>query len=135
MQDFSGKRRVAVTGAGCVTPFGVGRGVLFDSLLAGKSAVSLISSFDTSDFKTKIAAEIKNFDPVSHFPKSETRKMDRVTQLAAVAAKDAVLDSGIKLETLDRSRYLRFCIQQPGSELAAHSSDHNSRNFTRFEHG
>ena len=105
MQDFSGKRRDAVTGAGCVTPFGVGRGVLFDSLLAGKLAVSLISSFDTSDFKTKIAAEIKNFDPVSYFPKSETRKMDRVTQLAAVAAKDAILDSGIKLETLDRSRF------------------------------
>jgi len=105
MQELSGKRRVVVTGTGCVTPFGAGRRTLFDSLVAGKSAVSLISSFDTSDFKTKIAAEIKNFDVNSYFPKSETRKMDRFTQLAAVAAKDALEDSKINLEKLDRSRF------------------------------
>lgn len=105
MQELSGKRRVVVTGTGCVTPFGAGRRTLFDSLVAGKPAVSLISSFDTSDFKTKIAAEIKNFDVNSYFPKSETRKMDRFTQLAAVAAKDALEDSKINLEKLDRSRF------------------------------
>ena len=105
MRELSGKRRVAVTGMGCVTPFGTGRRTLFENLIAGNSAVSRISSFDTSDFKTKIAAEIKNFDPVSYFPKSETRRMDRVTQLAAVAAIDALEDSRINLETLDRSRF------------------------------
>lgn len=105
MQELSGKRRVVVTGTGCVTPFGAGRRTLFDSLVAGKSAVSLISSFDTSDFKTKIAAEIKDFDASLYFPKSETRKMDRFTQFAAVAAKDALLDSKIDLEKLDKSRF------------------------------
>ncbi|MBO4700032.1 beta-ketoacyl-ACP synthase II [bacterium] len=98
------RKRVVVTGLGCVTPFGIGRRVLFDSLAAGKSAVSPISSFDTSDFKTKIAAEIKNFDPNPCFPKSETRKMDRFTQFAAVAAKDALLDAKIDLNHLDKIR-------------------------------
>ena len=97
-------KRVAVTGLGCVTPFGIGRHALFDALLAGKPAVSLISSFDTSDFKTKIAAEIKDFDPDPYFPKSETRRMDRFTQFAAVAAKDALLDAELDLNHLDKSR-------------------------------
>ena len=97
-------KRVVVTGLGSVTPFGVGRSSLFDALIAGKSAVSLISSFDTSEFKTKIAAEIKNFDPDPYFPKSETRRMDRFTQFAAVAAKDAVLDAKLDLNSLDKNR-------------------------------
>lgn len=98
------QKRVAVTGLGCVTPFGIGRHALFDALLAGKSAVSLISSFDTSDLKTKIAAEIKDFDPDPYFPKSETRRMDRFTQFAAVAAKDALLDAKLDFNHLDKSR-------------------------------
>ncbi len=98
------RKRVAVTGLGCVTPFGIGRRALFESLVAGRSAVSLISSFDTSDFKTKIAAEIKDFDPDPYFPKSETRRMDRFTQFAAVAAKDALFDAKIDLNHLDKSR-------------------------------
>ena len=97
-------KRVAVTGLGCVTPFGIGRHALFDALSAGRSAVSLVSSFDTSEFKTKIAAEIKDFDPDPYFPKSETRRMDRFTQFAAVAAKDALLDAEIDLNHLDKSR-------------------------------
>ena len=97
-------KRVVVTGLGSVTPFGVGRSSLFDALIAGRSAVSLISSFDTSEFKTKIAAEIKNFDPDPYFPKSETRRMDRFTQFAAVAAKDAVLDAKLDLNSLDKNR-------------------------------
>lgn len=105
MQRAGQKRRVVVTGLGCVTAFGVGKRTLFDSLVAGKPAVSLISSFDTSDFKTKIAAEIKNFDPEPYFPKSETRKMDRFTQFAAVAAKNALEDSGINIEKLDKNRF------------------------------
>ncbi|MBO7126333.1 beta-ketoacyl-ACP synthase II [bacterium] len=99
------QKRVAVTGLGCVTAFGIGKKILFDNLRAGNSAVSLISSFDTSDFKTKIAAEIKDFDASLYFPKNETRKMDRFTQFAAVAAKDALLDSEIDLEKLDKSRF------------------------------
>ncbi len=98
-------KRVAVTGLGCVTPFGIGRHALFDALSAGRSAVSLVSSFDTSEFKTKIAAEIKDFDPDPYFPKSETRRMDRFTQFAAVAAKDALIDSGLDLEKTDKSRF------------------------------
>ena len=97
-------KRVVVTGLGSVTPFGVGRYSLFDALIAGRSAVSLVSSFDTSEFKTKIAAEIKNFDPDPYFPKSETRRMDRFTQFAAVAAKDALLDAKLDLNSLDKNR-------------------------------
>ena len=97
-------KRVVVTGLGSVTPFGVGRYSLFDALIAGRSAVSLVSSFDTSEFKTKIAAEIKDFDPDPYFPKSETRRMDRFTQFAAVAAKDALLDAKLDLNSLDKNR-------------------------------
>ena len=105
MREFSEKRRVAVTGMGCVTPFGVGRRLLFSNLANGNSAVSLISSFDTSGFRTRIAAEIKDFDPDPYFPKSDTRRMDRFTQFAAVAAKNALEDSGLNLEKLDKSRF------------------------------
>lgn len=99
------RRRVVVTGLGCVTPFGNGWRKLWENLCAGRSAVSLISSFDTSNFRTKIAAEIKDFDIDAFFPKSESRRMERFTQLAAAAARLAVEDSAIDLGSLDKNRF------------------------------
>ena len=99
------QKRVAVTGLGCVTPFGIGKNVFFYSIVSGKSEVSLISSFDTTDFKTKIGAEIKDFDASVYFSPNEIRKMDRFTRFAAVAAKDALEDSGINLQSLDKNRF------------------------------
>ena len=98
-------RRVVVTGMGCVTPFGNGWRTLWDNLLAGRSAVSEITSFDTSGFRTKIAAEIKNFEIDTLIPRQIYRKFDRFSQFAAAAAKLALLDAGIEPADFGRTRF------------------------------
>jgi len=61
------QRRVVITGMGAITPVGLNVGETWKSMLAGKSGADLITKFDTSEFVTKIAAEIKGFDPLNHF--------------------------------------------------------------------
>ena len=98
-------KRVVVTGMGCVTPFGNGWQKLWVNLIAGNSAISEISSFDTSNFRTKIAAEIKNFDIEPLISKQIYRKFDRFSQFAAAAAKLALIDAGIEPEGSGRKRF------------------------------
>ncbi|MBC7362299.1 MAG: beta-ketoacyl-ACP synthase II [Candidatus Aminicenantes bacterium] len=98
------KRRVVITGIGLVTPLGVGKEVNWQALLEGRSAISLISRFDTSRFSTKIAGEIKNFDPQQFMDRKEARKMDLFVQYAIAAAQLAVDDSGIDPAKLEGER-------------------------------
>ena len=88
-------RRVAVTGMGAVTPIGNTVSEYWDSLINGKCGIDLITRFDTSDYKVKIAAEVKNFDPTEYMEKNQIRKTDLFTQYALAAAVQAVDDSGI----------------------------------------
>lgn len=100
------KQRVVVTGMGVMTSLGSDLEQFWNNLLDGKSGVSLIEAFDVSEYPTRIAAEIKNFDPENFgLDKKEARRMDRFVQFAAVASKLAVEDSGIKIgENADAER-------------------------------
>ena len=88
-------KRVVVTGFGALTPIGNNAQEYWENLLLGKSGAAPITLFDASNFKTRFACEIKNFDPLNFFDKKEAKKMDRNTQLGLVAAREAVAHSRI----------------------------------------
>ncbi len=88
-------RRVVVTGLGTVNPTGNTVSESWENIKNGKSGVGLITAFDTSEYKTKVAAEVKNFDPTQRLEKRELRHMARFTQLALYAAEEAIKDSGL----------------------------------------
>ena len=86
-------RRVVVTGIGPVTPVGVGREALWDSLVAGRSGIKEVTLFDTTDFPVRIAGEIQGFDPHEHLDRKEARRTDRASHFAVAAAKLAWEDA------------------------------------------
>ena len=96
-------RRVVVTGMGCVTPVGNDVPTFWESLKQGKCGIGPITHFDTTDYKVKVAAEVKDFDPLRYMEKSELRKFDGCCQYAMAAATQAVEESGIK-DTLPPER-------------------------------
>ena len=98
------QRRVVITGMGAITPVGLNVEETWNSMLAGKSGVELITKFDTSEFTTKIAAEVKGFDPLNHFEKKELRRLDPYTQFALVSANEAITSSQIDFEKEDKTR-------------------------------
>ena len=98
------KRRVVITGMGCITALAETAEDLFDALCQGKSGVSKIENFDASAFPVLIGGEIKNFDPKTYLDARESRRMDRFTQLAAASAVVAVKDSGINFSGEDLKR-------------------------------
>lgn len=97
-------RRVVVTGLGAITPLGNSIREFWGNLVEGKSGAALITKFDTSKFKTKFACEVKNFDPLNYFEKSEIRKIDPFTQYALAASDEALKDSALNLEQIDKTR-------------------------------
>lgn len=88
-------RRVVVTGLGAITPIGNNVSELWEGLKSGKCGIDHITRFDTTEFKCKVAAEVKDFDPTEYMEKSEVRKNDLFAQYALGAATQAVEDSGI----------------------------------------
>ncbi|MFZ2385559.1 MAG: beta-ketoacyl-[acyl-carrier-protein] synthase family protein [Candidatus Omnitrophota bacterium] len=98
-------RRVVITGIGVVSPNGIGKDPVWDAMSGGKSAVRLVDEFDVSIFNTRIAAQVKDFDPfklgLSH---SDAVRMDRYVQFAVVAADMAVKDSGLDFSSQDVER-------------------------------
>ena len=94
---MSNKPRIVVTGIGCLTPIGSGIDNFWASLLEGKNGVGPITSFDASDLTTRLAAEVKDFNPDDYMPKKESKRMDRVLQFAVAAAKLALADSGLEV--------------------------------------
>ena len=97
------KRRVVITGLGTVNPTGNTVAESWAAIKDGHCAVEPITAFDTADFKVKLAAEVKNFDPAERIDKREARKMARFTQFAVAAAEEAIGDSGLALEEIDRT--------------------------------
>jgi 3-oxoacyl-[acyl-carrier-protein] synthase II len=91
-------RRVVITGIGAVTPIGIGAAKFWHALLEGHSGVALITKFDCSDVATRIAAEVKDFDPEVYIDRKEARRMDRFTQFAMAASKMALEDSGLTID-------------------------------------
>ena len=101
---MSGPRRVVVTGVGCVTPIGTGVEGLWSGLKARRSAVRAITRFDPAPFRSRIAAEIPDFRPQDFLDARRTRRLDRFSQLAVVAAGLALRDAALDLEREDRDQ-------------------------------
>jgi 3-oxoacyl-[acyl-carrier-protein] synthase II len=97
-------KRVVVTGLGALTPIGNNIEEYWDGLINGKSGAAPITYFDASKFKTQFACELKDFNATDYLNRKEARKMDRFTQYAMVASDEAIKDSGVDLEKLDKSR-------------------------------
>lgn len=97
-------KRVVVTGIGALTPIGNNIEEYWNALVSGKNGCAPITYFDTEKFKTKFACELKNFDPLDFFDRKEARKLDRFAQYAIVASDEAIKDSGIELDTIDKYR-------------------------------
>ena len=97
-------KRVVVTGLGALTPVGNNVAETWENLVNGVSGAGPITHFDTTNFKTKFACEVKNFKVNEHLDRKEARKMDLYTQYAIVAAKEAIEDSGMDLETVDKNK-------------------------------
>jgi 3-oxoacyl-[acyl-carrier-protein] synthase II len=101
---MSSPRRVVITGLGAITPIGTGLDAVRASLRARTSAVTTITRFDPSPFRTHIAAEIPDFVPTDHLDARRVKRLDRFGQFSVVAANMALADSGIDLATEDRER-------------------------------
>lgn len=97
-------RRVVITGMGVVTPIGLNVGDYWKNSLAGKSGVAKITYFDASDYATKIAAELKGFNPLDFLEKKEANRMDPFTQYGMASAEMALKDSLINLDNEDKDR-------------------------------
>jgi 3-oxoacyl-[acyl-carrier-protein] synthase II len=96
------RNRVVITGIGVVAPNGTGLGEFWRSLLAGESGVGPITLFDATDFKSRIAGEVKNFDPFTHIePQWKPKRMARHTQFAFAASMMALRDAGLDPDNLD----------------------------------
>jgi len=97
-------KRVVVTGLGALTPIGNDVDTLWQNLLKGVSGAGPITQFDSEKFKTHFACEVKDFDPEQFFDRKELRKYDRYTQLALISAIQAIDDSAMDLERVDKDR-------------------------------
>jgi len=97
-------RRVVVTGIGAITPIGNNAKDTWESVKQGKCGIAPITAYDTTDRAIKVAAEVKDFEPSEYLDKREARRMDRFTQFAMVAAKEAVTDAELDLEGLNLNK-------------------------------
>ncbi len=98
------RKRVVITGLGCISPLGNDIPTMWSHLIQGKSGVGLITAYNASEFKTKIAAEVKNFDSTALFGSKEARRMDRFTQFGLAAAQQAVADAGLNITEQNHDR-------------------------------
>ena len=102
------ERRVVVTGLGAITPIGNNVKDYWEGLKAGKCGIDTITAFDVTDFKVKLAAEVKDYNPEEYLDKRSARRLDRFTQFAIIAAREAMKDSGITKENTDMERVGTF---------------------------
>jgi 3-oxoacyl-[acyl-carrier-protein] synthase II len=98
------KNRVVITGMGAVTPIGNDVNSYWNNIKEGTCGIDVIKSFDISEYKCKLGAEVKDFDVTVALDKREARKMDKYCQYAMVAADEAVKDSGLDLDAIDSER-------------------------------
>lgn len=94
-------KRVVVTGLGTICPIGKTIDEYWNSLVNGVSGAAPITRFDTTNFKTKFACEVKDYNPVDYFDRKEVKKLDLFAQFAMIAAEQAIQDSGLSLENVD----------------------------------
>ena len=98
-------RRVAVTGIGVIAPGGAGTKAFWDLITAGRTATRRITFFDPGPYRSQVAAECTDFDPAEHgLTPRQIRRMDRATQFAVAATREAVADSGLAFAAADPAR-------------------------------
>ena len=97
-------KRVVVTGLGALTPIGNNIQEYWDGLVNGKSGSAPVTYYDTEKFKVKFACELKNYNPEDFFDRKEARKLDRFAQYALVSSDEAIKDSGLDLDSIDKFR-------------------------------
>ncbi|PKM82606.1 MAG: beta-ketoacyl-[acyl-carrier-protein] synthase II [Firmicutes bacterium HGW-Firmicutes-14] len=98
------KKKVVITGIGMVTPVGTGKDMFWDSLVNGKSGIVPIARFDASQLATRIAGEVRDFDPLNYIDKKEARRMDRYTQFACAGTRIALEDANLEPESVNPER-------------------------------
>ncbi len=98
------ERRVVITGLGALTPIGNNTKDFWEGIKEGKCGIDEITKFDTSNFKVKLAAELKDFNPEDYFERREAKRLDRFSQYAMVVAREAWKDSGLDKETENMER-------------------------------
>ena len=103
------EKRVVITGLGAITPIGKNVDELWDGIKNKKCGIDEITAFDTSNFKTKLAAEVKGYDTLEHFDAKQAKRFDRSSQFAIIAAREAVKMSGITKENTNYDRVRSFC--------------------------
>jgi len=97
-------KRVVVTGLGALTPIGNNIEEYWNGLVAGKSGAAPVTYYDTEKFKVKFACELKNYNPEDFFDRKQARKLDKFAQYALIASDEAIEDSGLDLDTIDKFR-------------------------------
>ncbi len=98
------EKRVVITGMGAITPIGKNVEETWKGIKEKKCGIDKISLFDTTTYKTKLAAEVKDYDASNYFEPKQTKRLDRSSQFAIIAAKEAFQDSGITKENTDFER-------------------------------
>jgi 3-oxoacyl-[acyl-carrier-protein] synthase II len=98
------RKRVVITGLGAITPIGNTLAEYWEGLVSGRNGIGAITHFDAAKHDCRIAAEVKNFDPLLYVEKKEAKRMDRFSQLAVCASKQAIADSGLKIDDTNADR-------------------------------
>lgn len=98
------KRRVVITGLGALTPVGKGAPEFWNALVSGTNGIQSIDNFDVTDFPTRFAGQIEDFDATRHMSAKEARRLDKFCQYALVTADEAISDSGLDPDELDKDR-------------------------------
>ncbi len=98
------EHRVVITGLGAVTPIGIGVKDFCDGLKAGRNGIAKVTHFDTTDFRSKLAAEVKDFQAEQWIDKKSAKRMDRFTQFAIAASAMAIEDTGLESSSFDKNR-------------------------------
>src|SRR3990170_8829251 len=122
------KRRVVITGLGVVAPNGIGKDAFWENLIAGKSAVDWITSFDTTPYPCKVAAEVRDFDPTDFMSARTARNLSRCTHLAMAASHLAVADAGLKTPLPRRGERAGVCFGTSANGTGD-IGENNHRNF------
>ncbi len=95
---------IVITGIGVISPLGIGRETFWENCRNAKSGIKKITSFDTSSFKSDVAAFVEDFDPKQYISPRVYRRMGRISQMAVASSVEAIEDSGIELDAVDRDR-------------------------------
>ena len=105
MSDATKQKRVVITGLGAITSYGNGADTLWDNLIAGNSGIDRISSFDITEYASKVGAEVKDFDAGEFMDPKEARRNDRYTQFAVASTRLALEDAKVDTDKLDAQRF------------------------------